>query len=315
MAARKPSCRELTASLALAALATVAAGCGDRRTADADLGSLVLEKTDEVKPVDVKAAGTNVGEFRRALAIPHTRIAATLGAHKVVGSSSVKVTAEGQVVTDLSDKTSIVIDAEGNYMATADNSRDYGRHAIYTGGELFLRPRFGKYHRRAPANTSEPGAILDEMFSTSNAYFDLLYARVELSLRGDERAGDRAARKIDFKIAPAPSDRDSETLAHKKWRESISVESAAGWVLLDLDGGFALAADIAGTITFVKEGKQFTMEVRAQHAIEDIGADVAIAAPAPSETVATPMMRTEVDEQTQLLEGLERVRPSGDAKK
>ncbi len=278
--------------------------CGDRRVDDAALGQLVATTPEVSRSIDVARALTEVVELRRALATPHSALSQAIGPHHVSASSSVTVESGGAVMSELSDKTEITIDADGSFRASADNSRDYGRHATFVDNTLYLRPRYGKYHRRAPATETEPNEIRNEMFSTTSAYFELLYSGAGLKESGDETVAGRPAKVVAISFAGAEQQRDAEPLAHKKWRESIAVSAVSGTAHLDAETGFPLSAEIKGTITFLKEAKRFTMNVSVTHAVSDIGKTEKLAAPAVAETVSAPTLRGEVDQQRQLLEGL-----------
>lgn len=291
--------------LELVALAAVAAaaGCSDRRRPDSELGGLVHTEREAPAAIDLDRAARDVGELVRALAVPHHQLAGELGAHTITGASSIEVSRDGAVVDKLADKTSIAIDARGQFRATADNDRDYGRHAIWTGGSLYLRPRYGKYHRRPPNNPEEPGRILDEMFSTASAYFDLLWPAAELSDRGAAESGGRAARKIEISKAPSPADRPPESVTQKKWRDTITVDEVSGVVLLDRETGAPLSVELEGAIHYVRDGQQFAMKLTASQRIE-VTEVAAIQPPPADQTVSAPTVAGEVAERRKLLEGL-----------
>lgn len=286
--------------VALAAVIAVAA-CADRRRDDSELGGLVHAESEAPAAIDIDRAGTDVAELVRALAVPHHQL--ELGAHRIEGSSSVTVSSQGKQVEALSDKTAIAVDADGNFRATADNDREYGRHAIYVDGTLYLRPRYGKYHAREPNIPAEPGRILDAMFSTASAYFDLLWTGAELSDRGATSVDGRAARKIEFSKSPTPAERPDETLTQKAWRESIGVDEVSGEVVLDRDTGAPLSVSIEGKLHYVRDGVRFEMALAASHRIT-VGEVAAITAPTDDQTVSAPAVNGEVAERKKLLEGL-----------
>lgn len=298
------------------ASASLAAGCDDRRRDDADLGGLVIPEAEAETnaDIDVESAVRDPAALLEALQLPHSQISEILGAHRVRGHSSVEVRRGDAVLEKLSDRTEIQLDAKGNYRAVADNDQDYGRHAIYVDGVLYLRPRFGKFLRRAPNSPTEPGEIRSEMFSTVGAYFDLLWTRAELSDRGAITHNGRPARKIEIATAPTAAKRPAATLKQRAWRDSISVEKVSGEVVLDAESGAPLEADIHGTVHFVRDGKKLTMTVTAAHEISDIGQVAAVEAPAADETVTPATVRGEVRERRELLEGLSQT-TGGGAKK
>lgn len=287
--------------LAILVVVFAATACADRRRDDRELGGLVHAEADEPAAIDVDAAATDVAELVRALAVPHRRLG--LGAHRVTARSSVQVKSQGKVVEALSDKTSIAVDENGNYVATADNDREYGRHAIFAGGTLYLRPRYGKYHARQPNTPAEPKQILDEMFSTASAYFDLLWTGAELSDRGATSIDGRAAQKIEISKAPSPVPRPAEAVTQRKWRETVTVDDVSGAVVLDRETGAPLSVEIAGVVHYLRDGVRFEMKLEARHKIA-VGKVPAIAAPDAEQTVSVPTVTGEVDERKKLLKGL-----------
>ena len=291
------ACRNCLAVACLVALVS----CADRRRDDAELGGLVHAEAEKPTAIDVDEAATDVEALVAALAVPHHQL--ELGAHRITATSSVEVSSRGEVLEALSDKTSIAVDDKGNFVATADNDREYGRHAIFVDGVLYLRPRYGKYHAREPDTPSEPGRILDQMFSTASAYFDLLWTGAELSDRGATSIDGRAAKKIEISKAPQARDRPDESVRQRAWRESIGVDEVAGEVILDRETGAPLSVKLAGTIHYTRDGVRHEMKLAASHKIE-VGAAPAIKAPAETEAVGAPTVSGEVAEREKLLEGL-----------
>lgn len=299
----------MAVGLAIAA----APACDDRRRDDAELGGLVHARAEAAVEIDVERAGREPAELLEALGLPHRLVSEALGAHRVRGTSSVEVRRGGEVVDKLSDQTLIALDSGGGFRATLENDREYGRHAIYAGGALYLRPRYGKYHRRPPTSPAEPARIRGEMFSTVSAYFDLLWNRAELSDRGATTHDGRAARRIDISTAPSATERPAESLRQRKWRESITVEEVEGEVVLDSETGVPLEADIRGSLHFVKGGQRFSMKLAASHEISDIGQVASIEAPPAEETVRAPEVKGEVEVRRELLEGLSQATGAAEA--
>lgn len=297
----------MTAKLGvLLASASLLAGCDDRRRDDADLGGLVIPESEveTAADIDVERAVRDPAALLEALQLRHAQISKILGAHRVRGHSSVEVRRGGEIVEKLSDHTEIQLDAKGNFRAVADNDQDYGRHAVFVDGVLYLRPRFGKFLRRAPSSPAEPGDIRSEMFSTVGAYFDLLWTRAELSDRGAITHDGRPARKIEIATAPSAVARPAATLKQRAWRDSISVEKVSGEVVLDTESGAPLEAEIHGSVHFVRDGKKLTMTLTAAHEISDIGQVAPVEAPDADDTVTPATVRGEARERRELLEGL-----------
>src|SRR5688500_5797341 len=74
------SSARVVATGVLAAVSAVAA-CGNGRTSDKELGSLVIKPDDTIKPIDLAKAVKDPGELGRAVALPHREVERLLGPH------------------------------------------------------------------------------------------------------------------------------------------------------------------------------------------------------------------------------------------
>lgn len=287
------------------ALGAAAIGCGESDgRPDSELGSLVVAETESAKPVDVDRAAADPDALAVALAVPHRRVSALLGPHEFRGSSKLVVTEGGKTVDELSDHTSIDIDADGGVKAVLLNSRDYGREAIFSRGTMYLRPRFGKYHKRPPVDPDEPGRIRDDIYGTLGAYFEPLARRAELTDAGKTTVRGRPARLIKIKTAPEPRKAPAQPHTQRKWREVAAVDSVTGEVSLDSETGVVLSAVLEGELRFTREGRKLAMKLSVTHDISSVGKVAKVTAPADQETVATYERSKEFDERESLLRGI-----------
>lgn len=278
-------------------------GCGSGSSrSDEDLGGLVKRRKVAVEPVEVAVAATDPAELRRALMQPHSRIAQGLGAHSFRGTSKVRVTANDEVVRALDDETAIDYAAGGDFRATLDNSREYGRHALFVDGTLYLRPRFGKYHKRPPTRDDEPAGIRDDIYATLGDYFDLVSAATTPKDLGTVAVDGRSGRKIELVMTDSPRQR-TESASQKQWRERAEVLSVTGFVVLDDATGAVLDGALQGEVTFAHEGTIYTLAVEVTHKITAKSA-VEITAPPEEETVATRMRPHDLEQRDRLLEGI-----------
>src|SRR5262245_46334166 len=89
-------------------------------------------------------AADAVSELRRAAGkrIPE--------AHRVAGASHVTVSEGGKPLESLDEQTLVEHDVRGVLHAVYTNSRDQGREIYFAGGTVWVRPRYGKFHRRPP---------------------------------------------------------------------------------------------------------------------------------------------------------------------
>lgn len=315
-----PSCRESYESLMLSPIARpyrslvvllpvallAIAGCTSESEGrpDSELGNLVISPSTAVATVEIEAAARDADALLAAVQLPHTWLAESLGAHVLQGSSSVEVHQGGEVVDEVRDTLRIDFDGESRFAATLDTHNDYGRHAIFDGTNLYLRPRFGLYHKRAPQTETEAEDIRTEMAFATGDYVALLGRGLEVTDRGAKTRDGRAVRQIGLKLAPKPRKVPPETLVQKQWRESIVVKTLSGQVDLDIESGAPIYISIDGSIVFERDGQSFQMFVKATRSIGEIGHTRAISAPPTEEAMSIPARRRELDERNTLLRNI-----------
>jgi hypothetical protein len=287
----------------LATLAVVACG-RSQGVEDRDLGGLVVAPKAEEKPIQLDRAVKDPAELSRALALPHRQVAAALGVHTVAISTATTVEEAGKPVEDLSDHTTIELGEKGAFHAVYTNSADYGREVIFTDGQLYLRPRYQRWHQRAPETPDEPGQLEDEMNGAVAATWDLLAPAVELTDEGAAQVGGRAGRKIAVKQSPSPNKPPAETVTQRKWRETRTIDNVSGEVILDADKGVPLSVKLSGTVGFVRDNRKFSMKITVQSDVSGVGVPATITAPTGEDVVATPERLREVDDRDFLLQGI-----------
>jgi hypothetical protein len=290
--------------LAVVALAACGACGRSQGVADRDLGGLVIAPKVKSDPIDVARAAKDPAELGRALALPEHTAWAALGPHTVAISTATEVDEGSAKVSDLSDHTSIELGDKGVFHAVYTNSADYGRETIFSGDKLYLRPRYQRWHERAPETPDEPTELADAYEQAIAATWDLVAPGAELVDLGPAEVAGRAGRKIGVRLSPAPQHPPAEPLAQRKWREHRTVDALSGEVVLDADKGVPLAVKLAGTIAFTRDGRRFDMKVSLDSSVSAIGQAAAIAAPAGDDVVATPERLREVDDRDFLLQGI-----------
>lgn len=277
-------------------------GCGrDAGVPDSELGELVLAPKLADQAIEVELASRDAGELGRAIALPHHRVAALLGPHRLAITSSFEVSEAGQVVDQLTDELNIDFASPAAWHGTSNNSADYGRETIFLDGSLFLRARYQRWHQRPPTNDAEPAALADRFYDAGAATWDLLSPSIAVSDKGATTVAGKAARKIAITSAASPHKPAKEALAQRKWRESRTVEAVEGEAVLDVATGAPLQLSLRGTVGFMREGKAYSMRVTLTSAVASLGAP-SITAPDPAEVVQTPVRMHEVDERDKLLE-------------
>jgi hypothetical protein len=287
------------------ALLLALVGCGRAQgISDQDLGGLVIAAKPKTDPIDVDRAARETAELGRALALPERMYAAALGPHALAISTTTTVTEGGKTVEDLSDHLDLELGDAGAYHAVYTNSADYGREVIWLGGKLYLRPRYQRWHERAPETPDEPDKLHDELCDAIDATWELVAPSAEVNDLGVAQAAGRAGRKIAIQLAPDAKQMPSESLVQRKWREKRSIDELYGEVVLDADKGVPLSIKLTATIGYVRDNRHFQMKVVLEATTSGIGHAVAIAAPAGDDVVATPERLREVDDRDFLLQGI-----------
>jgi hypothetical protein len=283
-----------------AAFAATACGSGS----SSELSEQGLVQSPPAPPAaDLARAARDADELGRALASPHHRTAARLGAHEFRGTSSVTIRRDGKEVEALTDTTSIRFGAGGEFAAELRNSRDYGRDAIWVGAALYLRPRYGKYHQRAANDDREPGQICDQIYATLGDYFDLVRHGVQPKDGGPVDKNGRKARRITVSAAAKPR-RRREAASQRKWREQAAVQSVSGDFVFDQETGAVLEGKLSGAVTYQREGALYEMTVEVTHAVTDVGGAITIAAPPAEQTVTTFEPPSELQDRATLLKDI-----------
>jgi len=290
----------------LASLALIPALACGRTSAvpDERLGDLVMEPRRAEEAIDLDRAARDPAALGRALSRPHRSVLAALGPHTARVATRNAVVENGKPVSALDDQAELELGEHGAFHAVYTNSADYGREAIFTGGTLYLRPRYQRWHERAPESPDEPDALRDRYFEAIAATWDLLAPGAELIDRGAVQVAGRPGRKIEVVRAPSPAAPPAEHLAQRTWREQRTIDELSGEVVLDAEHGVPLAVKLAGTVGFSRDGRRFAMKVGLDAAITRIGTAAAIAAPPRAEVVATPERAREVDDRDFLLQGI-----------
>ncbi len=293
----------LTASLLIPLLAGACSPESEGRP-DSELGNLVVSPPKAVHEVDLDKAAGDADALLAAVLLPHAWLGETLGAHVVRGSTSVLVR-EGDLTLEQLDETlELEFDGEDRFRGVLENSKEYGRHALFDGKDLYLRPRFGLYHARAPQTETEAAQIRNEMTGGVGDYLALLSKGLEISDRGAKTRDGRAVREIALQLAPNPRTISKETLTQKLWRNSIEVKTLSGLVALDVETGVAIFVQLEGSIGYQRDGRNFVMSMQAKRNIVDVGHSRAVAAPAAEEIMRIGARRRALGERDRLLKNI-----------
>ena len=290
--------------LRAAVVVVVLAACGrSHGIDDRDLGDLVVAPSGETKPIDIKLAAKDPAELSRALALPEHAVAGAVGAHTLSIATTSVVHAGDQPLSQLSDRVSLELGEHGAFHATYANSADYGREVVFSDGALYLRPRYQRWHKRAPETPDEPEQLRDRMCDAVAATWDLFAYAAETSDHGTSQVAGRPAHAIGIALASGKRTPEPEALDQRKWRETRHVDALTGEVSLDAATGAPLAVKLDGTLSFTRDGKPMTLHVTLDASLASIGKPSAIVAPT-EDIVATPERLREVDDRDFLLQGI-----------
>jgi hypothetical protein len=276
-------------------IAVAVAACGrSSGVPDRDLGGLVVAPAKPGK-VDVDRAAKDPDALGAALALPPHVTQIAMATH---------VTENAKPTEDLDDTTTIELGGSGAYHAIYANSADYGREVTFDGSQLYLRPRYQRWHARAPETPEEAQQILDSFAEPVAATWELVAPGAELSDRGPVNVSGRTGRKIDIKPAASPKKPAAEPLPQRKWRETRTIDGLSGEIVLDAETGAPLSVKLSGTVSFMRDGRRFAMQVSVQSDVTNLGHPTPITAPGSDDVVATPERLREVDDRDSLLQGI-----------
>ncbi|MGE0400207.1 MAG: hypothetical protein AB7T06_26060 [Kofleriaceae bacterium] len=289
---------------AIACLAVVGLGCSRAQgVEDKELGNLVVAPAVSTEPITTARAAAEPAELSRALMQPFDAVIAALGPHRTQMTQVTVVEEAGKVTSELTETTVIELGDKAAYHGTYGNTADYGREVIFDGTSLFLRPRYQRWHQRAPESPTEAAEQRDKFYAPIAATWELVAPAVELIDKGNADVAGRSGRKIEIRKAPKAAPNPPEKLVQRKWREARVIEDVSGEVILDAEKAVPLSVKLAGTISFMRDGRRFNMKVTLTSAVTAVSAS-AIAPPDKAEVVATPERLREVDDRDKLLEGI-----------
>lgn len=262
---------------------------------------------DPVKPAAAAAAPVKQGiDVTRAAGDVRTLLAATREVlpvpHRVVGTSTTKVHRGGELLDEISDETVVERAGDGALRAASASSRNAGRELVSAGGVVWVRPRYGKFHRRPPAEKGEAERVAREIAGTFAAELELVAGGLEARDGGATTFAGRAARKILLARGAGGAPRVTHAGA-QAWRDSVSVEVLDGELILDAASGALLLGRLAARAGFVRGGERLEITVAATHEVKSVGA-VTVTPPPDDESVDTPGRSTEFEDREALLQGL-----------
>ncbi|MBK9071068.1 MAG: hypothetical protein IPL79_08720 [Myxococcales bacterium] len=200
----------------------------------------------------------------------------------------------------LTNEVTLRVAANGDYHAIDHNSADLGREVISLGDQLYLRPRYAKWHQRV-AQDGEASDLLATWLTSFADHLEPVAGGLTVSAGEASKHLGRDALRVELGKA-ATTKVATEALVQRKWRESITVQEIAGYAVIDGLTGVVLDGELVATLQFLRDGKPIAMKLAARHRVA-LG-PVELAPPAASDVVATPQRLREVDDAKTLLNGL-----------
>ena len=160
-------------------------GCAQKHDS-ADQPSGLLHGPDAGAPPDVARAATDLPYLMRLLSASPPQTTERLGAFRARGHQRMRVHKGDDTLEELGETTTVTHAASGDFYALYENTRGYGRESYFsrTRNLLWLRPRYGKFHRRAPTRPDEPTAVLGDALSAFAAAFELALPAVRVVDQG-----------------------------------------------------------------------------------------------------------------------------------
>lgn len=245
--------------------------------------------------VDATRAARDPDELARAFATSRR----ALGAHRLHAKSSQQVTEAGTTVEDLYEEALVERAANGDLHASYENSRDQGREIVSSGGLVWLRPHFGKFHRRPPVDPGEAERVADEIAGSLAAAFDLVAGQCAPSDGGAMTVAGRPARRVRLAIGP-----ERPRPGHDNWRDGARVESLDGEIQIDDATGAVLGGRLDAKVAFAQGRRVLALAIRASEEASDLGGAVVVTPPGEADSVDTPGRAPDFDDREELLGGL-----------
>lgn len=254
--------------------------------------------------VDVKRL-ERPAELMKALRLDGGELDAALGARSVTANTSIELESSSRPAELLVETYLLEIDGRGALHLVHDNSHGYGTEAFVSGGELYIRPRYGKFVRRRPPS-DEVERLRRAVEDVPGAYLEPLEPWLQLTAAG---RGDRLGRaSLRFKMSALGAPHRMPWMRRREgqgWRDTVKVRSLDGHIELDSSSGAALEARLEAVYTFERAGAPVTAHVKLSWSTSALAEPIRT----PSEFVSSPSRPRPFADRQQLLEGLTGKKP------
>ncbi len=276
--------------------ALIAGGCSHPGDENLGLSTRVASYAIDVAQL------TRPAELERAVSLPGREVDKKLGAHRLEATSTLKIEPPGKPAETLEESYRLDSDGKGALHLVHENTRGGGTEAVVTGGELYVKARFGKFVRRRPE-----GDELDRLRATvegvAGDYLQVLERWLQVKEEGHLQVAGRAGVRLKLSATASPASGPRESDPGKAWRDSVAVRYVDGELILDAASGALLAARLEASYTFEREGVKGPFSVTVSYK-QTAAASEADAFGAPAEAVASPHRVRPMLDRQELLEGL-----------
>ena len=192
------------------------------------------------------------GRLEAVLAAGAEGIERKLGPHQRQQTTKL-VVRSGERSDTLEEFWRTEFDARGALHAVHETSRDEGLEWYLVNGDLFVRPRHGRFVKRHPQG-DEVGRTRDEQSRPLAGYLAVL-GRFATREEKAVRIGERPAVRVLLRLDPNPTPPGEEESA-RAWRRSLRVQALDGTVTLDAASGAVLDAHLEATYSFQQAPSQ-----------------------------------------------------------
>jgi len=295
--------------LQLVLLAAFAAtSCGDKlETHLTKFGDPAAQQAAPLPPPpDAYALGESPEVAARVVGMPYREVAARLGAHRL--QSKIEYTFQrGNAQVALQETALLVQAADGGFRLKVENQASQGYELLFTGGQLFVRQRYGKFH---PRDLLEAQHLRwrDEATRGYAALVRLFRGRLFLSKQGLARHHGRDAMRYGIALGPGPANLPGAPAAPQPpagvsryvfpieptpseedgWRDRAEPQEALGSLLVDTDTGVLLEVSFRGRLAWQSPAGE-ALELRVSAAITADGFGNPPSLPGPAEGELTPV--------------------------
>lgn len=243
--------------------------------------SSAAPKRDRSGPPAARAA-RDVDALARALARPHPPYAESLGAHRIEDRAELRLRSGDAEIESLAVERDIAFAKGQRFRAHSENSAGYAREIVVADGALYTRSGYGPFHMRPPESEGEARELAEELTSSPQAYAGALLPGAAIAGTRDVSRGDREGLAIALE-AGAPGAESDVGLPDQR----AEVEDVSGELVLDVQTGALLSADVSGSLRLVRASRQIVLDVAFSRELESAADAHTIDAPEGDEVVTT----------------------------